>query len=190
MTVIKQVTNYRLWVDGKAKTLTIITGDSIDVANKFIFKFVSREELKNFIAVIRAAEEEGAVDEETGVVLNLELLDKLDMKRKDKLENIALYIEELKGVAGLIKDKANAMRERADAKLNKAQRLAVINDTDSRGVNLIGKSNCSKIDLYSCYKGLKKLVSELENQNPVLNIFEAADMLEGKSEEEDDASSN
>lgn len=62
-------------------------------------------------------------DEDTGEVLNGDYLDKLEMDRHVKIENIALFIKSLKAESEMIKAEAKRLEERAKSKINKAAYL-------------------------------------------------------------------
>lgn len=69
--------------------------------------------------------DEDIVDAETGEVL-IDVwgeLDKLNMKREDKILNIARYIDDLERENALIKDKVSILTARARSKEKRAQRL-------------------------------------------------------------------
>ena len=71
----------------------------------------------------RIAEFEPEVDELTGELLNGDLLDRLNMEREDKIENIALYIKNLQAEAQAIKAERDNLDERMKAKERKADSL-------------------------------------------------------------------
>lgn len=69
---------------------------------------------------------EGAVDPESGEIIDEELLeqyDKLIMDRDQKVENIGLYIKNLEADAAAIKTEAKNLTARAKAAENKAEHL-------------------------------------------------------------------
>lgn len=69
--------------------------------------------------------DEDIVDAETGEVL-IDVwgeLDKLNMRREDKILNIARYIDDLEREIALIKDKVSILTARARSKEKRAQRL-------------------------------------------------------------------
>lgn len=63
------------------------------------------------------------IDEETGEVFLPENLDDLSVERTEKIENIALYIKNLKSEAEAIKSEVESLKSRADIKKKKAERL-------------------------------------------------------------------
>ncbi len=63
------------------------------------------------------------VDEETGVVFDLTLLDRLEMERNEKIENLLLYAAQLSAEAKNISEYAAKLNSRAKAKKAKAERL-------------------------------------------------------------------
>lgn len=63
------------------------------------------------------------IDTETGEILDVERLNALQMERTQKIENVALYIKELKADAEAIKAEAKALTERAKQKEATADRL-------------------------------------------------------------------
>lgn len=63
------------------------------------------------------------VDEETGEVFLPENLDELDVERTEKIENIALYIKNLKSEAEAIKGEIDNLKSRAEIKKKKSERL-------------------------------------------------------------------
>lgn len=69
---------------------------------------------------------EGAVDPETGEVIDEDLfasLEQLQMEREAKCENVACWIKDLQGDAEKIKAEAKNLAARAKATENKAERL-------------------------------------------------------------------
>ena len=64
------------------------------------------------------------IDEETGEILNLMQLDELNLAKDVKVENIALYIKNLKADAEAIKLEIDALNKRMKAKVNKANSLS------------------------------------------------------------------
>lgn len=63
------------------------------------------------------------IDEETGEILNAVELDALEMQRDVKIENIALWIKNLKAEAEAVKKQKDAFYQREKALTNKAERL-------------------------------------------------------------------
>ena len=63
------------------------------------------------------------IDEETGEVFLTEDLDKLDVERTEKIENVALYIKNLKYEAEAIKSEIDNLKSRAEIKKKKAEKL-------------------------------------------------------------------
>lgn len=63
------------------------------------------------------------IDEETGEVLNFAELDSLMMARDEKLENIALYIKNLRAEQTAILEEATKQKARADRRGKKADSL-------------------------------------------------------------------
>ena len=63
------------------------------------------------------------VDLETGEIIDTEQLDKLQMERDTKLENVACWIKELKAEAEAIKTEKQALAERQKVAENKAESL-------------------------------------------------------------------
>lgn len=63
------------------------------------------------------------VDAETGEILDLEWLDKLQMERSRKIENILLWIKNLESDAEQIKSEEKALAERRKAAEKKAENL-------------------------------------------------------------------
>lgn len=70
-------------------------------------------------------DESELIDLETGEVLIdvFAELDKLQIERKDKIINIARYIDGLNRESALLKEKSNQLSERAKSKENRANRL-------------------------------------------------------------------
>ena len=64
------------------------------------------------------------IDEETGEVFLPEDLDLLNIERDEKIEGIALYIKNLKAEAEAIHTEIDRMKDRAESKKKKAERLA------------------------------------------------------------------
>lgn len=67
---------------------------------------------------------EALVDEETGELLDYEAFDNLLMERDEKLENIGLWIKDLRAEAAALKAEKEALAKRQRTAENKAERLA------------------------------------------------------------------
>ena len=65
----------------------------------------------------------GDADEETGLVFDVTLLDRLEMNRNEKIENLLLYAAQLTSDAKEISEYATKLTARAKAKTAKADRL-------------------------------------------------------------------
>lgn len=63
------------------------------------------------------------IDEETGEILNGDDLDKLEMERSEKIENIALWIKDLNAEAAAIKAEEQNLSRRRKTAENKAEWL-------------------------------------------------------------------
>lgn len=63
------------------------------------------------------------IDEETGEVFLTEDLDKLDVERTEKIENVALYVKNLKCEVEAIKSEIDNLKARAEIKKKKAEKL-------------------------------------------------------------------
>ena len=63
------------------------------------------------------------VDAETGEIIDTEQLDKLQMEREKKLENVACWIKDLKAEAEALKNEKQALAERQRVAENKAESL-------------------------------------------------------------------
>lgn len=63
------------------------------------------------------------IDMETGEVIDTEKLNELQMERDAKIENVALWIKELKAEAEAIKNEKQALSERQRVAENKAESL-------------------------------------------------------------------
>lgn len=63
------------------------------------------------------------IDEETGEILNMAELDALQVDKETKVENIALFIKNLKADAAMYADEEKAFAQRKKAAANKADRL-------------------------------------------------------------------
>ena len=63
------------------------------------------------------------IDEETGEILNADELDALNIERDVKIENIALWIKNLKAEAEAVKKQKDAFQSREKSLTNKAERL-------------------------------------------------------------------
>lgn len=63
------------------------------------------------------------VDEETGEILNIGDLDKLQMDRETKIENIGLYYKDLTAEAAAIKEEIRTLQARAKTAETKAESL-------------------------------------------------------------------
>ena len=63
------------------------------------------------------------VDLETGEIIDTEKLDKLQMEKEKKLENVACWIKDLKAEAEALKNEKQALAERQKVAENKAESL-------------------------------------------------------------------
>lgn len=63
------------------------------------------------------------IDEETGEIINDELLTDLENMKKDKIENICLYIKNLQAEGTALKNEIDALTERKKKTENKMNRL-------------------------------------------------------------------
>ena len=63
------------------------------------------------------------IDEETGEIIDSEKLDKLQMERDKKIENVACWIKDLKAEAEALKAEKQALAERQRVAENKAESL-------------------------------------------------------------------
>ena len=63
------------------------------------------------------------IDLETGEIIDTEQLDKLQMEREKKLENVACWIKDLKAGADALKAEKQALAERQKVAENKAESL-------------------------------------------------------------------
>ena len=63
------------------------------------------------------------IDEETGEIIDTEQLDKLQMERDTKLENVACWIKDLKAEAEALKNEKQALAERQKVTENKMESL-------------------------------------------------------------------
>lgn len=64
------------------------------------------------------------VDPTTGEVLDLEAFEELQMAREKKLDNMALWIKDLRSYAGAIDEEIKGLKARKDAATRKADRLS------------------------------------------------------------------
>ena len=71
-------------------------------------------------AIMQCMEE---FDEETGELLNAEMLESLLMERDEKIENIAYWIKNLKAEAEALKTEKKALEKRQKSAENKAEQL-------------------------------------------------------------------
>lgn len=63
------------------------------------------------------------IDEETGEITNLDELEALQLERDAKVENVGLWIKNLKAEAEAVKEEAKRLTQRARVAENKAERL-------------------------------------------------------------------
>lgn len=63
------------------------------------------------------------IDEESGEILNINVLDDLELDRNVKIENIACYVKNLRADSAAIIEEARKMKDRADVLDRKADRL-------------------------------------------------------------------
>ena len=66
---------------------------------------------------------EPEIDEETGELLNADILDRLNMAREDKIESLCLYVKNLNAEAAAIKAERDNLDERMKSKERKADSL-------------------------------------------------------------------
>lgn len=64
------------------------------------------------------------IDEETGEILNAGELDNLELARDEKIENLCLYIKNLRADSEALKAEKEVFAQREKASKNKADRLA------------------------------------------------------------------
>ena len=64
------------------------------------------------------------IDEETGEILNEDELDRLELSKNEKIENICLYIKNLRSEAEALKLEKDRFDAREKSARNKAERLA------------------------------------------------------------------
>lgn len=69
------------------------------------------------------------IDEETGEILNIDELDALELARDVKVENICLYIKNLRSDAAAYKAEKDSFTQKEKAATNKANRLAAYVET-------------------------------------------------------------
>ena len=65
------------------------------------------------------------IDEETGEIIDIEQLEKLQIERNAKIENVACWIKNLEADAAAIKAEADRLAERAKKAQNKAADLKI-----------------------------------------------------------------
>lgn len=70
------------------------------------------------------SEFEFEIDEETGEILNEEELDRLELSKNEKIENICLYIKNLRSEAEALRMEKDKFDAREKSARNKAERLA------------------------------------------------------------------
>ena len=63
------------------------------------------------------------IDAETGEIIDAEMLDKLQMEKSEKIENVACWIKDLKAEAEALKAEKMALAERQRVAENKAESL-------------------------------------------------------------------
>ena len=63
------------------------------------------------------------IDADTGEIIDAEALDKLQMERDEKIENVACWIKDLKAEAEALKNEKQALAERQRVAENKAESL-------------------------------------------------------------------
>ncbi len=86
---------------------------------------ISLFEIDEKILKLISLDESEIVDSDTGEILIdiFEELEKLNIKREEKIINIARYVDDLEREQELIKKKAEELKARAESKKNRAQRL-------------------------------------------------------------------
>ena len=84
------------------------------------------------------------IDEESGEVLGLEELEKVNARLEDKLEAVACYIKELERLAGDIKAEAANLAERRQVLERKALRLKkyLMQNMEAAGKNGLETAKC------------------------------------------------
>ena len=63
------------------------------------------------------------IDAETGEIIDAEMLDKLQMEKSEKIENVACWIKDLKAEAEALKNEKQALAERQRVAENKVESL-------------------------------------------------------------------
>ena len=63
------------------------------------------------------------IDAETGEIIDAEMLDKLQMEKSEKIENVACWIKDLKAEAEALMNEKQALAERQKVAENKAESL-------------------------------------------------------------------
>ena len=63
------------------------------------------------------------IDAETGEIIDAEMLDKLQMEKSEKIENVACWIKDLKAEAEALKNEKQALAERQKVAENKMESL-------------------------------------------------------------------
>ena len=63
------------------------------------------------------------IDVTTGEVLDYDKLEKLQIEKNEKIENIALWVKNLEAETKAIKDEINVLRERSETKERKIEKL-------------------------------------------------------------------
>ena len=93
-------------------------------------------------------------DEETGEILNINELENLQMERDKKIENIALYVKNLKSDAKAIDDEIKIMQKRRDQAKKKAESLTNYLDRILNGEKfksskvVVNYRKSTKVDIY------------------------------------------
>lgn len=65
----------------------------------------------------------GCIDTDTGEIIDMDALEALEMERDSKIENVALWIKDLKAEAEAIKAEKQNLEKRQKAAENKAEQL-------------------------------------------------------------------
>ena len=93
-------------------------------------------------------------DDETGEILNINELENLQMERDKKIENIALYVKNLKSDAKAIDDEIKSMQSRRDHAKRKAESLTKYLDHVLNGEKfksskvVVNYRKSTKVDIY------------------------------------------
>ena len=133
------------------------------------------------------------IDPETGEICNYEAFEALQMEKDAKIENIVLWIKNLRSDAKALRDEEKVLAERRKAAENKAERLAAYLETILQGEALetakfkvsFRKSEKAVIDdITKIPKAYLKYADPTADKTAIKAAIKAGEVVEGAHVEE------